>query len=88
MLIRASSSASSATRARGTDRDGVRRRPREGGDASLPVTLLILVLTFGSLVAAGIPLLLALTAVIATFGLIALTSHLVPVAMEARRWCC
>ena len=41
-------------------------------------------LTFGSLVAAGIPLLLALTAIIATFGLIALTSHLVPVAFEAQ----
>ena len=55
----------------------------KAGTLSLPITLLILVLTFGSLVAAGIPLLLALTAVIATFGLIALTSHLVPVALEA-----
>ena len=56
----------------------------KAGTLSLPITLLILVLTFGSLVAAGIPLLLALTAVIATFGLIALTSHLVPVAFEAQ----
>ena len=40
-------------------------------------------LTFGALVAAGIPLLLALTAVFATFGLIALPSHLLPVAMQA-----
>ena len=53
------------------------------GMFSLPVTLIILVLTFGALVAAGIPLLLALTAVFATFGLIAIPSHLVPVAMEA-----
>jgi len=36
-----------------------------------------------ALVAAGIPLLLALTAVFATFGLIALPSHLVPMANEA-----
>src|SRR6266545_2543927 len=40
-------------------------------------------LAFGALVAAGIPLLLALTAVFATFGLIAIPSHVLPVAMEA-----
>ena len=45
---------------------------------SLPITLLILLVTFGALVAAGIPLLLALTAVFATFGLIALPSHVLP----------
>jgi uncharacterized membrane protein YdfJ with MMPL/SSD domain len=56
----------------------------KAGMLSLPVTLGILVLTFGALVAAGIPLLLALTAVFATFGLIAIPSHLVPVAMEAQ----
>jgi uncharacterized membrane protein YdfJ with MMPL/SSD domain len=50
---------------------------------SLPVTLIVLVLAFGTLVAAGIPLLLALTAVFATFGLIALPSHVLPVAFEA-----
>jgi RND superfamily putative drug exporter len=55
----------------------------KAGTLSLPVTLIILVLTFGALVAAGIPLLLGLTAVFATFGLIALPSHVVPVAMEA-----
>src|SRR5207302_6580133 len=38
---------------------------------------------FGALVAAGIPLLLALTAVFATFGLAALPSHLLPIAPEA-----
>ena len=42
---------------------------RKAGLFSLPVTLLILVIAFGALVAAGIPLLLALTAVFATFGL-------------------
>jgi uncharacterized membrane protein YdfJ with MMPL/SSD domain len=55
----------------------------KAGMLSLPVTLIILVLAFGALVAAGLPLLLALTAVFATFGLIALPSHLIPVAFEA-----
>jgi uncharacterized membrane protein YdfJ with MMPL/SSD domain len=55
----------------------------KAGTLSLPVTLVILVLAFGALVAAGIPLLLALTAVIATFGLISLPSHILPVAFEA-----
>src|SRR5262245_3927871 len=55
----------------------------KAGLLSLPITLAILVLAFGALVAAGIPLLLALTAVFATFGLIALPSHIVPVAMQA-----
>ena len=49
---------------------------------SLPITLLILLVTFGALVAAGIPLLLALTAVFATFGLVALPSHVLPMANE------
>jgi RND superfamily putative drug exporter len=55
----------------------------KAGVLSLPITLLILLIAFGALVAAGIPLLLGLTAVFATFGLIALPSHLVPVANEA-----
>ena len=46
---------------------------------SLPITLLILVIAFGSLVAAGVPLLLGISAVMATFGLIALPSQLLPV---------
>ena len=37
---------------------------------SLPITLVILVLAFGALVAAGIPLLLAISAVAATIGLL------------------
>ena len=36
---------------------------------SLPLTLLILIAVFGALVAAGIPLILALTSIIASFGL-------------------
>ena len=42
---------------------------------SLPITLLILIVVFGSLVAAGVPLLLALTAVGATIGIIGPVSH-------------
>jgi uncharacterized membrane protein YdfJ with MMPL/SSD domain len=45
---------------------------------SLPITLLILVVAFGALVAAGIPLLLGLTAVMATLGLVAIPSQIVP----------
>ena len=54
----------------------------KAGLFSLPITLLILVVAFGALVAAGIPLLLALTAVFATFGLLALPSHVLPMAQE------
>jgi uncharacterized membrane protein YdfJ with MMPL/SSD domain len=52
---------------------------KKAGILSLPVTLIILVIVFGALVAAGIPLLLALTAIFAAFGLVALPSSLVPV---------
>ena len=55
----------------------------KAGQLSLPITLLILVIAFGALVAAGIPLLLALTAVFATFGLVAVSSHVLPVAFQA-----
>ena len=55
----------------------------KAGLLSLPITLGILAIAFGALVAAGIPLLLALTAVFATFGLIAIPSHIFPVAMQA-----
>jgi uncharacterized membrane protein YdfJ with MMPL/SSD domain len=49
------------------------------GLLSIPVTLVILLVAFGALVAAGIPLLLALSAVAATMGLLALPSHIWPV---------
>ncbi|MDQ3778034.1 MAG: MMPL family transporter [Actinomycetota bacterium] len=55
----------------------------KAGFLSLPITLIILVVAFGALVAAGIPLLLGLTAVFATFGLIALPSHVLPMAQQA-----
>lgn len=45
---------------------------------SVPITMVILMLAFGALIAAGIPVLLALTAVLATMGLIAIPSQLAP----------
>ncbi len=48
------------------------------GMISIPLTLVILLLVFGSVVAAAIPLLLALTAVFATMSLVALPSQIVP----------
>jgi len=46
---------------------------------SLPITLLILVVAFGALVAAGIPVLLAGTGVAATLGLIGIVSQIAAV---------
>jgi uncharacterized membrane protein YdfJ with MMPL/SSD domain len=46
--------------------------------SSLPLTLLILLLAFGSLVAAGVPVLLALSGVLATIGLLGPISQIVP----------
>jgi RND superfamily putative drug exporter len=46
---------------------------------ALPLTLLILLFVFGSAVAAVAPLLLALSAVFATIGLVALPSQFIPV---------
>jgi RND superfamily putative drug exporter len=48
--------------------------------SSLPLTLIILVFAFGALVAAGIPVLLAITGVAATIGLLGPISHLAPVS--------
>ncbi|WP_307834451.1 MMPL family transporter [Paractinoplanes lichenicola] len=45
---------------------------------SLPVTLAILILVFGALIAAGVPVLLALSSVAAAMGLSTLASHLIP----------
>ena len=46
---------------------------------SLPITLVILLIAFGALVAASVPIILALTAVLATIGLVGLLSHISPV---------
>jgi RND superfamily putative drug exporter len=45
---------------------------------SLPVTLAILIIAFGALIAAGVPVLLALSSVAAAMGLSTLASHLIP----------
>jgi RND superfamily putative drug exporter len=45
---------------------------------SLPITLVILLVAFGAIVAAGVPVLLALSAVGAATGLTALSSHVIP----------
>ena len=45
---------------------------------SVPITLLILVLAFGALVAAGLPMLLGLSAVGATLGLVGVVSQWLP----------
>ena len=50
----------------------------KAGMFSLPLTLIILVVAFGALVAAGVPLLVGLTAVLATIGLVGPISHLLP----------
>ncbi len=47
---------------------------------SLPITLLILVLAFGALVAASVPLLLGVTSVVGALGAEGLVSHITPVA--------
>jgi uncharacterized membrane protein YdfJ with MMPL/SSD domain len=52
---------------------------KKAGLLSLPVTLIILLAVFGAVVAAGVPLLLALTAIIAAFGLVALPTSIVPI---------
>jgi RND superfamily putative drug exporter len=48
------------------------------GLLSVPLTLIILIVAFGALVAAGIPLLLGLTAVLATLGLVVVWSQFLP----------
>jgi uncharacterized membrane protein YdfJ with MMPL/SSD domain len=45
---------------------------------TLPITLLILLFAFGALVAAGLPVLLAFSAVLASIGLYSLFTHILP----------
>ncbi len=51
----------------------------QAGERSIPLTLVVLLLVFGTVLAAWIPLLLALSSVIATTGLVSVLSHLMPV---------
>src|SRR4051795_5079263 len=75
-------------RASGAGHQGARRRQLQPADqpgssattsarraAPRPVTLVILTITFGTLVAAGLPLLIGITAVLAALGLVALPGH-------------
>jgi RND superfamily putative drug exporter len=52
---------------------------QKAGAISLPITLIVLLVAFGAMVAAGIPLLLAITGVIATMGLVGPLSQLTAV---------
>jgi uncharacterized membrane protein YdfJ with MMPL/SSD domain len=52
---------------------------RKAETLSLPITLVILVVAFGALAAAGVPLLLAISVVAAALGLVGAISQVVPV---------
>ena len=60
--------------------DSVAEDLKTAGLYSVPLTLLILLIAFGAVVAAGIPLLLGLTAVLGTLGLVSIVSHVVPMS--------
>jgi uncharacterized membrane protein YdfJ with MMPL/SSD domain len=49
------------------------------GELSLPITLILLTLTFGTLVAAGVPLWIGLSSVLATLGLVNIPSQILPI---------
>jgi RND superfamily putative drug exporter len=53
---------------------------RQAEITSVPVSLVLLLLVFGALIAAGIPLLLAGTSVISAISLLAIPSRLVPIS--------
>ncbi len=55
------------------------RTSQKAEQLSLPITLLILVIAFGGLLIAGIPVLLAMSAVFSALGLTAVASQLLPV---------
>ncbi len=52
---------------------------RTAEETSVPVTLVLLLVVFGALIAAGIPLLLAATAVTSAISLLAIPSHWLPI---------
>ena len=51
---------------------------RQAEATSVPITLILLLVVFGALVAAGIPILLAVSAVIAALSLVTISSHWLP----------
>jgi uncharacterized membrane protein YdfJ with MMPL/SSD domain len=60
--------------------DTLKKDMQRAEATSLPVTLIILFIAFGALIAAGVPVLLAFSGVLATTGLAQLVSHVVPAA--------
>jgi RND superfamily putative drug exporter len=52
---------------------------RKAEETSVPITLILLVVVFGALIAAGIPLLLAATSVVTALSLLAIPGHWLPV---------
>ena len=61
---------------------------KKAGTTSLPITMLILLIAFGALVAAGIPLLLAITGVVATMGLVGPLSQIARSTSRSTRSSC
>jgi RND superfamily putative drug exporter len=55
---------------------------RKAEETSVPVSLILLLIVFGALIAAGIPLLLAATAVMSAISLLAIPSHWLPVGQS------
>jgi putative drug exporter of the RND superfamily len=53
---------------------------RQAEATSVPITLILLLVVFGALVAAGIPVLLAVSAVMAALALVTIGSHWLPVS--------
>src|ERR687898_748959 len=53
-------------------------------ERSLPVTFLVLLIAFGAFVAAGIPVLLAFSAVLGSVGLLAISSHVFEVSVATQ----
>ena len=51
---------------------------RQAEATSIPITLILLLVVFGALVAAGIPILLAVSAVMAALSLVTISSHWLP----------
>jgi RND superfamily putative drug exporter len=58
---------------------GIKKDFKRSEFISLPLTVVILLVVFGSLVAAGIPLLLAVTSVLGTFGFLQVIAHWIPI---------
>jgi RND superfamily putative drug exporter len=51
---------------------------KQAGERSIPLTLIVLLIVFGALVAASVPIVVALTGVAATIGLVSIPSQWVP----------